>query len=111
MRNTKESRAFQEAAWEYRSLIIDTYSGPRLAALIRASQAFIPRAFWVAYLNNHDELLPFIEAETAAIQRGDPDGARTACAGRSELMGRIMIGELVRRGVFRPVEHPPLRSD
>src|SRR6478735_3309284 len=43
MRNTKESRAFQEAAWEYRSLIIDTYSGPRLAALIRASQAFIPR--------------------------------------------------------------------
>jgi len=106
MRNTKESRAFQEAAWEYRSLIIDTYSGPRLAALIRASQAFIPRAFWVAYLNNHDELLPFIEAETAAIQRGNPDGARTACAGRSELMGRIMIGELVRRGVFRPVGAP-----
>ena len=51
MRTSKESRAFQEAAWQYRSLINDEYAGPRLqAALIRASQAFIPRAFWVAYL-------------------------------------------------------------
>jgi DNA-binding GntR family transcriptional regulator len=106
MRSTKESRAFQETAWEYRSLINETYAGPRLAALIRASQAFIPRAFWVAYMTNHDELLPFLEAETAAIQRGDPDGARTACAGRSELMGRIMLAELVRRGVFRPAGAP-----
>ena len=24
-------------------------------------------------MNNHDEMLPFYEAETAAIQRGDPD--------------------------------------
>ena len=106
MRNTVESRAFQESAWEYRNVINDAYAGPRLAALIRASQAFIPRAFWVAYMNNHKELLPFLEAETAAIQRGDPDGARTACAGRSELMGRIMIGELVRRGVLRPAGAP-----
>ena len=106
MRNTKESRAFQESAWEYRNLINDAYAGPRLAALIRASQAFMPRAFWVAYMTNHEELLPFLEAETAAIQRGDPDGARATCAGRSELMGRIMIGELVRRGVFRPAGAP-----
>jgi DNA-binding GntR family transcriptional regulator len=106
MRNTLESRAFQESAWEYRNLINDTYAGPRLTALIRASQAFIPRAFWVAYMNNHKDLLPFLEAETAAIQRGDPDGARAACAGRSELMGRIMIGELVRRGVLAPAGAP-----
>ena len=66
----------------------------------------MPRAFWVAYMTNHEELLPFLEAETAAIQRGDPDGARATCAGRSELMGRIMIGELVRRGVFRPAGAP-----
>ena len=56
----------------------------------------------LSYLNNHDELLPFFEAETAAIHRRDPDGARAACAERSEVMARIMLGELVRRRVFRP---------
>jgi hypothetical protein len=58
--------------------------------------------FWVTYLNNHDEMLPFYETETAAIRGRDPDGARAACAGRSEAMGRIMLSELVRRGVFSP---------
>ena len=80
MRSSKESRAFQEAAWKYRNVINDEYAGPRLQAAIRASQTFIPRAFWLSYLDNHDELLPFYEAETAAILRHDPDGARAACA-------------------------------
>ena len=56
----------------------------------------------MTYLNNHDEMLPFYEAETAAIHNRDPDAARAACVGRSEAMGRIMLGELVRRGVFSP---------
>ena len=77
MRANRESRAFQEAAWQYRQTINDEYAGPRLLAEIRASQSFMPRSFWVTYLNNHDEMLPFYEAETAAIPR-DPDGAR-AC--------------------------------
>ena len=47
-------------------------------------------------------MLPFYEAETAAIHRRDPDGARAACVDRSEVMARIMLGELVRRGVFKP---------
>jgi DNA-binding GntR family transcriptional regulator len=102
MRATRESRAFQEAASEYRGVINDEYAGPRLQAAIRASQSFIPRVFWVTYLNNHDEMLPFYEAETAAIHQHDPDAARAACTGRSEAMGRIMLAELVRRGVFRP---------
>ena len=102
MRANRESRAFQEAAWQYRQLINDEYAGPRLRAEIRASQSFIPRVFWVTYLNNHDEMLPFYEAETVAIHGRDPDGARAACAGRSETMGRIMLAELVRRGVFNP---------
>jgi DNA-binding GntR family transcriptional regulator len=102
MRSSKESRAFQETAWKFRNLINDEYAGPRLQAAIRASQTFIPRGFWLSYLNNHDELLPFFEAETAAIHRRDPDGARAACAERSEVMARIMLGELVRRRVFRP---------
>jgi DNA-binding GntR family transcriptional regulator len=102
MRSSKESRAFQETAWQFRQVINDEYAGPRLQAAIRASQTFIPRPFWLAYLNNHDEMLPFYEAETAAIHRRDPDGARAACAERAELMGRVMLGELVRRGVFRP---------
>jgi DNA-binding GntR family transcriptional regulator len=102
MRSSKGSRAFQETAWKFRNLINDEYAGPRLQAAIRASQTFIPRGFWLSYLNNHDELLPLFEAETAAIQRRDPDSARAACAERSGVMARIMLGELVRRGVFRP---------
>jgi DNA-binding GntR family transcriptional regulator len=102
MRANRESRAFQEAAWQYRQTINDEYAGPRLLAEIRASQSFMPRSFWVTYMNNHDEMLPFLEAETAAIHAHDPEGARAANAGRSALMGRIMVAELVRRGVFSP---------
>jgi DNA-binding GntR family transcriptional regulator len=102
MRSSKDSRTFQETAWQFRTVINDQYAGPRLQAAIRASQTFMPRGFWLGYLNNHDEMLPFFEAETAAIHRHDPDGARAACAERSEAMGRIMLSELVRRGVLRP---------
>jgi DNA-binding GntR family transcriptional regulator len=102
MRANRESRAFQEAAWQYRQTINDEYAGPRLLAEIRASQSFMPRSFWVTYMNNHDEMLPFLEAETAAIHTHDPEGARAANAGRSALMGQIMVAELVRRGVFSP---------
>ncbi|SEH55444.1 DNA-binding transcriptional regulator, GntR family [Mycolicibacterium rutilum] len=103
MRTARESRAFHEAAWQFRAVVTDAYAGPRLAAMIRSSQAFMPRAFWVAYLDNHDELLPYYAGEAAAIGRGDTEAARTACIERSALMGRIMMTELVRRGVFRPV--------
>jgi DNA-binding GntR family transcriptional regulator len=102
MRGSKESRAFEEAALRMRRIINDAYAGPRLHAAIRASQTFIPRTFWSAYLNNHDEMLPFYEAEVAAIRRHDPDTARTACVERSEVMGRVMLTELVRRGVLAP---------
>jgi DNA-binding GntR family transcriptional regulator len=102
MRSTRESRAFQEAAWQFRRVINDEYAGPRLLALIRASQAFVPRAFWGAYLNDHDEMLPFYEAEISALHRGDTDAARTACAERAEAMARVMLTELVRRGVLKP---------
>ncbi len=102
MRANRDSRAFQEAAWQYRQIINDEYAGPRLLAEIRASQSFMPRSFWVTYLKSHDELYPFFEAETAAIHRHDPDGARAANAGRADVMGRIMVAELVRRGVFSP---------
>jgi len=82
--------------------INDEYAGPRLQAAIRASQTVMPRGFWLAYLKNHDEMLPFYEAESAAINRRDPDGARVVCVERSEAMARIMLGELVRRRVFNP---------
>ena len=106
MRSNRESRAFQEAAWEFRQTINAAYAGPRLQAAIRASQAFIPRAFWVAYLKNHDEMLPFYEAETAAIHRRDPEAARATCVKRSAAMARIMLADLVRRRVFRPAGAP-----
>ncbi|MDT5105565.1 MAG: hypothetical protein QOI25_3078 [Mycobacterium sp.] len=97
-----ESRAFHEHAWRYRQTINDEYTGPRLQAAIRASQTFMPRAFWTAYLGSHDELLPFYVAETAAVGEQDPGAARAACVGRSEVMGRIMLAELVRRRVLGP---------
>jgi DNA-binding GntR family transcriptional regulator len=100
MRTAKESRTFQEAAWDYRATINDEYAGPRLHAVIRASQSFIPRVFWVTYQNNHGELLPFYESENDAIHRRDPEAARAANVGRSVLMAKIMLTELVRRGVL-----------
>ncbi len=102
MRGSKESRAFQETAWQFRRVINDEYAGPRLQAAIRSSQTFMPRAFWMSYLNNHDEMLPLYDAETAAIRRQDPDSARAACVERSAVMAEVTIGELVRRRVFRP---------
>lgn len=106
IRNARDARAFDETAWAYRAAINDGYAGPRLAALIRASQSFIPRTFWVAYQRNVDEMVPRYEAETAAIQRGDAEGARRACVERADAMGRIMLAELVRRGVLQTAGTP-----
>jgi DNA-binding GntR family transcriptional regulator len=106
MRANVDSRAFQEAAWQYRVLINEEYSGPRLLAVIRGSQSFMPRAFWMAYIDNHHDLLPFYEAEFDALRCGDGEAARTANKGRAETMGRIMFAELVRRGVLKPAGAP-----
>jgi DNA-binding GntR family transcriptional regulator len=106
MRANVDSRAFQEAAWQFRVLINDEYSGPRLLAVIRGSQSFMPRAFWMAYADNQRDLLQFFEAELDALHRGDGAAARAANRGRAEAMGRIMLAELVRRGVLRPAGAP-----
>jgi DNA-binding GntR family transcriptional regulator len=106
MRANVDSRAFQEAAWQFRVLINEEYSGPRLLAVIRGSQSFMPRAFWIAYVDNHQDLLPFYEAELDALRCGDGEAARTANKGRAETMGRIMLAELVRRGVLKPAGAP-----
>jgi DNA-binding GntR family transcriptional regulator len=102
LRATVETRAFGEHSWRYRKTINDKYAGPRLQAAIRASQTLMPRNFWDAYLGSHDRLLPYYVAETEAISAGDPVAARTACADRAELMGRIMLSELIRRRVIGP---------
>jgi DNA-binding GntR family transcriptional regulator len=102
LRASKESRAFLDAAAQYRRTVNDEYAGPRLHAAIRATQTLIPRVFWATYQNGRDELLPFYEDETAAIHRRDPDAARVACVGRADVMGRVMLAELVRRRVFAP---------
>jgi DNA-binding GntR family transcriptional regulator len=102
MRNNPEARVFQEAGWQFRTTLIEQYAGPRLFALIAASQAFVPRAFWISYLHNYDEMLPHFEAEFDAIERGDADAARAVNAARAEMMARVLLAELVRRGVFAP---------
>ena len=104
LRSAKESRAFSEIAGEYRRTINDEYAGPRLHAAIRASQSLIPHVFWVTYQNSRGEMLPFYEDENAAIHRRDPQAARVACIGRSDLMAKTMLAELFRRGVFTPPE-------
>lgn len=104
MRSSRETRAFHDAAWRFRCTVNEEYAGPRLLALLQASQTFFPRESWTAYLNTDHtvELLPLYEAEAGAIQRGDTDGARAACLEQSAVMARVMAGELVRRGVLAP---------
>ncbi|MGA9374556.1 MAG: GntR family transcriptional regulator [Mycobacterium sp.] len=108
LRNSRDPRNFHETAWQYRQAVTDAHTGPRLEAAIRAAQTFIPRAYWAAYLDAPPELLGHYEAETAAITDRDPDAARTACAAAADLMGQIMLAELVRRGVLEgPVSRDP----
>jgi DNA-binding GntR family transcriptional regulator len=100
LRSAKESRAFSEIAGEYRRTINEEYAGPRLHATIRASQNLIPRVFWMTYQCSREDMLPFYEDETSAIHRRDPETARAACIGRSNLMAQTMLVELFRRRVF-----------
>jgi DNA-binding GntR family transcriptional regulator len=100
LRSAKEARTFSEVAGQYRRTINDEYAGPRLHATIRASQNLIPRVFWMTYQGGRVDMLPFYEDETSAIHRHDPEAARAACVGRSDLMARTMLAELVRRRVF-----------
>jgi DNA-binding GntR family transcriptional regulator len=104
LRAASEPRDVAEVAWEYRRVVNEEYAGPRLHATIRASQNLIPRIFFMTYHNSRDEMLPFYEDEHAAMHRRDPDAARAACIGRSELMAKSMVAELWRRGVFIPRE-------
>lgn len=108
LRSAKEPRAFQQTAREYRRAVNDEYAGPRLHAAIRASASLIPRAFLLSYPNVVAEMLPFYEAETAAIHGRDPDAARAACSGCAALMAKIMVTELVRRGVLAPPQKPAI---
>jgi DNA-binding GntR family transcriptional regulator len=100
LRTAKDSRVFSEIAAEYRRTVNDEYAGPRLHATIGASQNLIPHAFWMSDQNNRDDMLPYYEDETSAIQRRDPEAARAACVGRSYLMAQTMLAELLRRRVF-----------
>lgn len=102
LRASVETRLFHENAGKYRRVIDEAHAGPRLAAAIRAAQILMPAEFWSTYPGSHDEILPFYEAETAAINRRDPAAARAACVERSEVLGRIMLTELVRRRVLGP---------
>jgi DNA-binding GntR family transcriptional regulator len=114
LQNRVESKGFQQSAAKFRRAVNDAHAGPRLQAAIRGASTLMPRTFWRAYPDSHDQLLPFYETEFSAITGRRPDAARTACEERSRLMGRIMIAELVRRRVLPPdPEGPsdPLRSD
>ena len=107
LRTAKDARAFSEITAEYRRTVNDEYAGPRLHATIRASQDLIPHAFWMSYQNNRDDMLPFYEDETSAIQRRDPEAARAACVGRSYLMAPDHAGRTVPAQGFRRTRRRP----
>jgi DNA-binding GntR family transcriptional regulator len=100
LRSGTDSRQFDTHARRFRAIINDEYAGPRLQAAIASSQTLIPHAFWETYAQHRDELLPSYEGELAAIRRGDPEAARQCCASRADQMARILLTELVRRGVL-----------
>jgi DNA-binding GntR family transcriptional regulator len=108
LRTTTDGPSFQVAGWQYRQTVCDAYAGPRLYALIRASQAFVPPEIWGAYQHSRDDLLPLYEAETDAIRRHDVQAARAANIDRSQLFCGIMLKELARAGVMGDyVVHQP----
>jgi DNA-binding GntR family transcriptional regulator len=107
LRTANGPRKFHQIAWTYRKTINDEYSGPRLQAAIKAARLLVPTSFWSPGLDGQAELLPSYTAETAAIHARDPDAARDACIGRAEVMGRLMLAELIRRRVLPP---PPSLS-
>lgn len=100
LRASKGPAGFQDAAYEYRRIILDEYAGPRLQAVIVAARVFAPRGFWGSYPNVYVEFLPNLEAENAAIHRRDPDGARAVHMKRAEMRAQIVVAELTRRGVL-----------
>lgn len=102
LRSSLGTRLFHEHAWRFRRVINQEYAGPRLRAAISAAQIFMPLDFWSAFTGNHAEILPFYDVEAAAIHDRDAGAARAACVGRSEVLGRIMLTELVRRRVIDP---------
>ncbi|AFM19982.1 transcriptional regulator [Mycolicibacterium chubuense NBB4] len=100
LRRGTDARQFDTGARRFRAVINDAYAGPRLQAAICSSQTLIPLSFWQTYAQHQNELLPSYEAELAAIRAGDADAARTACATRADTMARILLTELIRRGVL-----------
>jgi DNA-binding GntR family transcriptional regulator len=103
MRAGRDAKHFDTHARRFRATINGEYAGPRLHAAIESSQTFIPHSFWQTYAQHRDDLLPSYEAELDAILGRDVEGARAACAQRSEAMAGILLAELIRRGVLYPL--------
>jgi DNA-binding GntR family transcriptional regulator len=96
---------FEDLVWEFRRAINQEVAGPRLRAAISTFQGFMPTAFWVTAGEREEFMLPLYGEEVAAIERGDPDGAREVVTRRTGLMAEDVVTELRRRGVF--TEDPP----
>lgn len=106
MRSARDSKAFQECCWVFRDAISAEYAGPRLQATIQAGTSFAPSEFWQTFPTFKAEFLPGFEEEAAAIHARDPERARRTCHERADLMARVMISELTRRGVFGELRSP-----
>ncbi len=110
MRATRDPDEFDAAGFEYRKVVNDAVAGPRLRALFKSFLSFMPEAFRLMWPKHVKVILPFYEAETEAIARGDPDAARRAEADKSKVMAELVIAALVRRKVFARDTVRPLNT-
>ena len=74
----------------------------------RARQQQLVRRAYLVTGDHHraedlvQEALVGVAMRWDTLRDGDPDAAKGACAQRAAVMARILVAELVRRGVLRP---------
>jgi DNA-binding GntR family transcriptional regulator len=100
MRLTDDPDDFDAMGFEFRRRINSVVAGPRLRATLRGFLSFMPEAFRLMWPRHLKVILPFYEAEVAAIAKGRPEAARRAEAAKSAAMADLVVDALVARGVL-----------
>lgn len=100
MQSERDSEEFEKLGWRSRRLLNAGYAGPRLRAVIRSSQTFIPRLFWVAEEDSRRIMAEYYSVEREAIRDGDAASARAACVARSAAMAEVAVAALWAQGVL-----------
>jgi len=111
MRVTGDPEECDALGFEFRRQVNRRVAGPRLRALFRSFQAFMPEAFRLLWPAHAKIILPYYETELAAMECGDPDLARRNELEKAAIMAEEVIGELIARGTLAPRPDPGGRGD